>query len=64
MSRKGGNPDLKQHQFECKHGDQPMLEAISIRLPNGTRQQLIDKFGKGYQQKIREAIADLLSEKE
>jgi hypothetical protein len=57
--RKGGNPDLVEHQYKCLIDDKPM-EVLSIRIAQGTKEKLIQKFGKNYADKIRELIANHL----
>jgi hypothetical protein len=57
--RKGGNPDLEQHQFKCKIADSP-AEQLSIRIAPGSTKRLVEKFGKDYRNVIRGAIAKLI----
>jgi hypothetical protein len=61
MTRKGGNPDLEKFKFQCKISDEP-AENFSVRLPPGSKNKLIDKYGKDYLNVVREAIAELLDD--
>jgi hypothetical protein len=57
--RIGGNPDLNKFSFKCKISEIP-AEQYSIRLPPGTKQALMDKFGNEVADRVRAAIAALL----
>ena len=60
--RIGGNPDLKQYEYKCNIAENP-AEPFSIRLPPGSTELLIKKFGKKeYRNVIRQAIAKLIEE--
>jgi predicted DNA-binding protein len=37
-------------------------ESLCIRLPPGTKDKLMSKYGKKYKDKVREAIAKLIED--
>jgi hypothetical protein len=61
MTRKGGNPDLEKFKFQCKIAPEP-AENFSVRLPPGSKNKLIDKYGKDHLNVVRKAIAELLDD--
>ena len=62
IMRKDGNPDLEKYQYQCTIAEKP-AEPFSIRLPPGSTELLIKKFGKKeYRDVIRQAIAKLIED--
>ncbi|MDB9449968.1 hypothetical protein [Dolichospermum circinale] len=59
--REGGNPELKKYQYKCQIAD-TKGELLGIKVAPGVKKQLLEKFGKKYTDKVREAIAKLLEE--
>ena len=59
--RKDGNPALEKYQYRCTIADKA-AESFSIRLPPGSTELLVKKFGKKYRDVIRNAIAKLIEE--
>lgn len=57
--RPGGNPDLKQHQFQAE-GDEPLSAKLSMRVTQSMLDEL--KQYDGWQDLVREAIAAKLKE--
>ena len=57
--RPGGNPDLKEHQFEQKYNwDEPCTAKMTLRLPPSLYENL--KKIPDWQERVRKAIAQLV----
>lgn len=59
---KRGNPQMATgtpHQYTKTIGETPG-EVLSIRVEEGVKNALKEKFGAEYTSKVREAIAELL----
>lgn len=58
MSRPGGNPNLKEYQFEQKHDwDEPCNEKMTLRMPPSMKRAIKDGLIKDWQEVCRKAIA-------
>ncbi|MEA5504932.1 hypothetical protein VB735_17835 [Halotia wernerae UHCC 0503] len=61
--RPGGNPEFgTKYKFQAK-GDEPLSEAISVRLTASVKQYL-ESLGKNYPEFVREAIAEKIERHE
>ena len=61
MARPGGNPDLKKYQFEQKYDwSESCKVTIGLRVPRDWKDRLY--VIEGWQEKLREAIAQILEE--
>ncbi|MBD2666696.1 hypothetical protein [Richelia sinica] len=54
--RRGGNPNLKTHQYISKGGE-PLAEKLTLRVTSSMMKNLKD-LGKNYLDFVREAIAE------
>lgn len=61
---KRGNPNMitgTPHQYKNTIGEVPG-EVLAVRVEQGVKKALKEKFGDNYTTKLREAIAKLLKE--
>jgi hypothetical protein len=59
--RPGGNPLLKEHQFQQKHHwDEPCREKMTLMLPPKMKQAIKDGLIKDWQEVARQAIAEAM----
>ena len=58
MARPGGNPGLKEYQFEQKYDwDEPCTERMTLRLPPSMKADLKAGLIEDWQEVARQAIA-------
>jgi hypothetical protein len=62
MSRPGGNPELKKHQFEQKYNwDESCSAKMTLRLPPSLYAEI--KKLPNWQEEVRKAIANIVDSK-
>jgi hypothetical protein len=58
MARPGGNPALKEYQFEQKYDwDEPCTEKMTLRMPPSMKAELKAGLLSDWQELARQAIA-------
>ena len=60
--RPGGNPDITKYSYQQQYDwSEPCTASLTLKLPASLKEKL--KKIDGWQEKVREAIAEIVAEK-